>query len=82
MLVRGNYMVKQQKVNFAGTYEDVPLQRLPLYSSVWDKKQPMTANVQVREVLALEMHVACKPYLKGMMPHPEYTCMLAAVVLV
>jgi hypothetical protein len=45
MLVRGNYLVKQQKVNFAGTYECVPLQRLPLYSSVWDNKQPMTANV-------------------------------------
>lgn len=45
MLVRGNYLVKQQKVNVAGTYECVPLQRLPLYESVWDNKQSMTANV-------------------------------------
>ena len=45
MLVRGNYLVKQQKVNVAGIYECVPLQRLSLYSSVWDNKQPMTADV-------------------------------------
>jgi hypothetical protein len=45
MLVRGNYLVKQQKVNVAGTYECVPLQRLPLYESVWDNKQPMAADV-------------------------------------
>jgi len=45
MLVRGKYLLKQQKVNVAGTYECVPLQRLPLYSFVWDNQQPMTADV-------------------------------------
>ena len=33
------YLVKQQKVNFAGTYECVPLQRLPLYSLLSDKNK-------------------------------------------